>query len=196
MTHDGEPVPAPLTLAPSAQAAWEEYYNEHAEELHNLDGYMASVWSKLEATTARIALVHQLTSFVAGEAPSRDEIDLASMLSAIRISHWFGNESMRINDLIKDTSPDSETGKCAKLIQLITEKGGCITSNALCKSSRAYKSSNEAEAALDELADLGHGSWRVKHQGMRGGRPTRVFHLHEAVPVTETHPQSSESEVS
>jgi hypothetical protein len=81
-------------------------------------------------------------------------------------------------------------------VELITRKGGFITALELRKSSRAYTSADDAETALDKLAAAGVAIWGDKHPAKKGGRPTRVFYLREAVPVTETPSQNSDLEVS
>ena len=70
-------------------------------ELVELDDDLAAAWSKLEAYTARFALIFQLLSWAAGEADG-EAVDQTSMESAITLSDWFGGEARRVYGLFAE----------------------------------------------------------------------------------------------
>ena len=168
---NGEPEPIPLDLTPEAKAVWVEYFNRHRAELANLDDDLAAAWSKLEAYTARFALIFQLVEWAAGDAAAGHEIDETSMRAAIELSDWFGGEARRVYGLFVETSEDREQ---RELVELIHRKGGKVTPRELARSSRRYRKSGEAEAALERLVQQKLGKWDVESTP---GRPRREFVL-------------------
>lgn len=169
----GDPEPFPLDLTPEAKAVWVEYFNRHRAELVDLDDDLAAAWSKLEAYTARFALIFQLCAWADGDASAGNAIDEVSMLKAIELSDWFGGEAKRVYGMFVEDAEDLEQ---RELIELIQRKGGRVTPRDLMRSSTRFKRAAEAEAALDLLVKAGYGKWQsVAHQGP--GRPAREFVL-------------------
>jgi hypothetical protein len=180
---EGRDVPYVLGLTPEAKTAWVDYYNRHRDEQVGLDGDLAAAWSKLEAYTARFALLFQLCSWASGDEVSDTEIDEVSMRAAIAVSDWFGREARRVYAVLSESE---EARNDRELLDLIRRKGGRLTSRDLKASSRRFTSAEEAEAALQVFVQDGLGTWEFIPPGDKGGRPTRVFQLLESVCVTET----------
>jgi len=86
-----EPISIPLT--PEAHRVWVEYFNRHRAKLADLDEDLAAAGSKLEAYTARFALIFQLAAWASGEGASNTQIDQLAIESAIRLSDWLGCEA-------------------------------------------------------------------------------------------------------
>ena len=63
----GNLTPQILTLSEEAKAKWVAYYDQHQAKKSQLDDDLAAAWSKLEAYTARFALIFQLCSWAGGE---------------------------------------------------------------------------------------------------------------------------------
>lgn len=167
---DGNPVPITMDMSAEAKAVWVAYFNRHRAELADLHDDLAAAWSKLEAYTARFALIFQLCC-----DRSDTEIDTESMEAAIALSDWFGGEAKRVYGLFSETDEDRAV---RDLMQWISRKGGTVTPRELMRSnSRKYPTSEAAELALNALAKLGHGRWEVLPAGSRGGRPSRVFNI-------------------
>lgn len=63
-----------------------------------------------------------------------------------------------------------------RLVGWIRKRGGSTTARAIVKNTLAgYANSDEAKAALDELAAMGLGEWRPRPRTK--GKPTRDFYL-------------------
>ncbi len=181
---EGEPEPFPLDLTPQAKEIWVEYFNRHRAELADLDDDLAAAWSKLEAYTARFALIFQLC-----DCAHDDKIDEVAMGAAIELSDWFGSEAKRVYGLFVESKEDVEQ---RELIELIERKGGRLTARELQQGSRKYKKSADAEAALSGLVKAGIGRWEIVETS---GRQRREFVL--STPSTSTEvPKTAEPEAS
>lgn len=155
---DGNPEPFVLDMSPEAKALWVEYYNRHRGELAGLDDDLAAAWSKLEAYTARLALIFELSIWAAGDAAAGNQISEASMAAAIALTDWFGGEAKRVYGMMAE---DRDQQQYRELVELIQRKGSRITARELCQSSRRHRPVEAAEAALDQLAKAGFGRWTV-----------------------------------
>ncbi|MEQ8211042.1 MAG: DUF3987 domain-containing protein [Lacipirellulaceae bacterium] len=176
-----EPEPFPLDLTPEAKAVWVEYFNRHRAELADLDDDLAAAWSKLEAYTARLALVFQLCTWATGDAAAGHAIDQLSIEAAIELTDWFGNEAKRVYGMFND-SPEERAER--ELVELIERRGGAMTPRDLAHASRQYRKPGEAEAALEKLAGRGLGTWQVESTA---GRPKRCFLLDDNKPTIANH---------
>lgn len=174
---EGNHEPIAIDMTPEAKDLWVEYFNRHRGESAGLEDDLAAAWSKLEAYTARFALIFQLCSWAAGDA-SPDEIDQDSMDAAIRLSDWFGGEAKRIYGLFVESNEEREARELCELIQ---RKGGSITARDLARASRKYRASMAAEDALDHLTEMGMGKWHVTPTSTK---QKCEFVLHSATAVT------------
>jgi hypothetical protein len=149
---------------------WVRYFNRHRAEIADLDDDLAAAWSKLEAYTARFALIFQLCSWAAGDGGD-DAVDETSIQAAIELSDWFGGEARRVYSLFLKSDGDRDQ---RELIELIARKGGRLTARDLAHTSRRYRSAGGAEAALAGLVKAGLGTWLVE---ATAGRPRQTFVL-------------------
>jgi hypothetical protein len=181
---DGNPEPYAVPLSDAASPVWIEYFDRHRAELSGLDDDLAAAWSKLEAYTARFALIFQLCSWAAGEEHAGDQvIDESAMVNAIKLSDWFGGEARRVYGLFTESSDGREQ---RELVEWIRRKGGTVTIREVQQGHRRFANVDEAEAALVELADAGYGKIRVVETSTK---PRRVFSL--ATPSTYTNSTES-----
>jgi hypothetical protein len=188
--EEGHPMPFALPLTEPAKTLWVAYYDRHRTELAELDDDLAAAWSKLEAYTARFALIFQLCTWAAGDAAAGDEINETSMRSAIELSDWFGNEARRVYGLFVEDDADRER---RELVELIRRKNGSVTARELARSYQKFRGPGKAELALDELGKAGLGRWSVVPPGPLGGRPARVFTLSTGdSATTPINPQNYE----
>jgi hypothetical protein len=191
---DDDPEPVIVRMSPSAKAAWKKFYNEHAQEQAELSDELASAWSKLEASAARIALVLHFLRWAGDDSKLESEgvIDEASVLAGIRLARWFGHEARRVYRML--TESEDERGH-RRLAEWIGSKGGSVTPRDLMRSSRRYaESADVAEAALDDLAKAGYGRWESTASTGKGGRPTRRLVLTTAdVDTTPSNPEENGS---
>lgn len=155
--EDGDFHPTPVPMTTEAKQIWIEYFNRHRGESAGLDDDLVAAWTKLEAYTARLALVLQLCSWASGEADA-NAIDESTMVNAIELSDWFGGEAKRVYGLFGESDKDVEVRELAELVR---RKGGVITPRGLVQQSRKYKNVTDAESALDSLRRAGLGRWVV-----------------------------------
>lgn len=153
----GDFLPVPVPMTHEAKRVWIDYFNQHRGESIGLDDDLVAAWTKLEAYTARFALILQLCSWASGEAEA-NAIDESTMVSAIELSDWFGGEAKRVYGLFCESEKDSELRELAALVK---RKGGVVTSRDLMRGSRKFTTAADADAALDSLRRAGYGTWVV-----------------------------------
>ncbi|MGQ9915772.1 MAG: DUF3987 domain-containing protein, partial [Thermogutta sp.] len=122
----GEPKPVVLKLSPEAKARFVAFYNANAKEQVELEGDLASAWSKLEEYAARLALVVHCIRVAAGDRTVEDAgvVDAASMESAILLTAWFKREARRVRGIFTETGDDTARRKLKKWI---AARGGSVT---------------------------------------------------------------------
>jgi len=153
---DHESLPATLKLSPEAKSLYKDYINRTGQEQAAMHGHLASQWSKLEEIPARLAIILHCVRQVTTGVPDYWEVDAETMQAAINLGEWFKNETLRINRLL--TIPESER-EAQHLVTWIQSQGGRITARDLCKLRRDIPDSEQAEAKLIELVELGYGYW-------------------------------------
>lgn len=183
---DGKPEPFPLSLTPAAKTVWVTYYNRHREELAGLDEDLAAAWSKLEAYTARFALVFQLV-----RDPDSQAVDEESVSAAIVLSDWFGGEARRVYGILKE---DQEDSRVRQLVEWIRRHGGEVSARDLMRGGPCCRTAEDADAMLQELVELKLGQWLPVPTTPKGGKPTRVFRLTDVTDIAETQENQREDE--
>jgi hypothetical protein len=166
-----------------------------------LTGRDAALWSKLEATAARLALVMQLVREAADDplVASPGSVDEISIRIGVQLADWFGHEGLRIYRILGECEEDRELRELADLVQ---SKGGSMSPRELMRCRRQYDSAQGAEAALDGLAKARWGQWVVGASSDAGGRPNRRLVLFPATgsgadaDKTSADPSKSEGCVS
>jgi hypothetical protein len=180
----GEHAPHVLSLSPEAKAIWIAFYNEWAQEQAGVEGEFASVYSKLEAYTARLSLLHHVVSCVGLDVDDRREVGARSIQAGISLCRWFAAESRRIYATLGESE---EEHNIRRLLEFVQARGGCITVRELQRSNaRKYPGADQAEAALNSLASAGCGDWLDRPTTERGGHPTRVLKLRPTHDTTDT----------
>ncbi len=171
----GAPRPRALSLSRSGQAAWIQFFNEHAHEMSELEGDLRAAWSKLEGYAARLALIVHLVRQATGdptlEHPGR--VDAASILAGVAISRWCANEARRIYSAWEETDDQRDQ---RRLVDFIIRKGGVVTVRQVQQGCTWLKTPGAAETALQQLVSAGLGLWKSTPRG-RPGQPTRRFRL-------------------
>jgi Protein of unknown function (DUF3987) len=169
---EGRSAPFPLTLSAAAMRTWKAYYNRHRAEQVDLDDDLAAAWSKLEAYTARFALIFQLCN-----DPGATAVDEQSVIAAITLSEWFGNEARRVYGMLAEDDEDREH---RELVEWIRRRGGEISVRHFQQGRRDCKSADDAEAMLNALVNAGLGAWYTDTHDGGPGRPVHVFRLSTA----------------
>jgi hypothetical protein len=175
---DGDPTPIVVPLAANAKAEFINFVNAHGAEQFELAGDLAAAWSKLEGYAARLALVHHLVRWAAGDRRDPETgIDTDSIRAGITLARWFGGEDRRIYAALHESGEETER---RELVELIRRRGGKITVRELQRAGRRYTTAEAAETALGALAKKGIGEWVPSLDSPMGGQPTRVFRLFSA----------------
>lgn len=141
---DGTPKDLPMTT--QAKDAWVRYYNEHAEREDEEDGPLRAAMSKLEAATARLALVIQLA-----EAPKSTRVKSWAIEAGIIISDWFEGQARRVYQGFAETEQEQERRVA---LEWIAKRGGSTTPRELARYGPARLRSRAGEV-LAGLLDAG-----------------------------------------
>lgn len=186
--ESGETEPKLVTLSAAAKRRFQQFVNEQGAEHVELSDDLSAAWSKLEGYAARFALILQLVRAATGEA---DEtiVDETSMDAGITLSRWFGREAKRIYAMLGESNGDGEQ---RKLAEWIDRKGGSVTAREVRQGHRRFKTTDDAEAALDQLAKAEAGQWEPIPTTPKGGRSSRRFTL--STPSTSAKPQETSCE--
>jgi hypothetical protein len=166
--------PSTLMLNDAARELYKNYVNRTGTEQAAMNGHLASQWSKLEETPARLAVILHCIRQVTSGVECFWTIDEVTMNAAVNLAEWFKNETLRIGRLL--TEPD-EIRQSRHLASWIESQGGVITARDLCRCRRDIATSDQAELLLMKLVELKLGSWRGNHR-------SREFVLHRPVLST------------
>lgn len=176
MGEDGNKEPVCMELSGDARAQFIAYYNRHNEEAVAYSGDLASAWSKLEETAARLALIIELVKWAAsGRNPVPQEVSAESMEAAIGLTEWFKRETRRIYRVVLASESATQGTARQRLIEWLTRRGGVASAREVRQGCRFLKEAGRAEAALEELVSTGAGDW-VEAEG-RSGQGGRRFRL-------------------
>lgn len=178
--NDGEHQPVDVQISAGAKALYVAYYDAHNEEQVNLAGDLAAVWSKMEETAARLALVIHMVRYCSGE-PGVDErtLDETSMAAGITLATWFKNEARRVYGILAETEGEEEN---RRLVEWVCRNGGVATVREVQQGCRWLKDGGRAEKALQALVEAGIGTWDPTGEqtgAPQRGRPSRRFALAE-----------------
>ena len=166
----GECKPATLKLSSAARALFKSYVNETGREQSAMHGHLASQWSKLEETPARLAIILHCVQQVTTGVADYWTIDGPTMQAAINLGEWFKNETLRIGRLMVEPEALREARHLAAWIQ--SHHGGRITARDLDKYRRDILNIEVAELKLIGLVKLEFGTWQGIHK-------SREFVLHQ-----------------
>ena len=167
--------PRVIRVAKAAGKVWERFYNQHAAEQAELTGSLAAVYAKLEGFAAWLALIIEIVKWTQKHTwRPIQTVDAHSLRAGITMARWFDQEAKRVYAVLKE-SEKSERER--ELLEWIRRNDGKATPRDLMPSSAEYKTSDEAEKALQELSTNGHGRWRVDPPRGGKGRQSRVFVL-------------------
>lgn len=189
--EDKELKPLDLELTPEARARFARFVNEHGQRTAQVDDDTGAAFAKLEGYAARFALVLHLMDAVCGVPGVRQDgpVGLAHIEAGITLTEWFANEAERIYAMFRETP---EEGARRELVDHIHSWGGAASARDLMRRVHRIHTSQQAEAALQDLVTQGLGRWVDRPAGSKGGRPARVLELIDPSPVDiDTTPTSS-----
>lgn len=177
ITEEDGDRPRVVYLGDEARTIFRRWHDRHAEEQAEMDEAMAAVWSKLKGYAVRFALVlHTMEVCSSGARPGidGDHIDAASMTGAIALADWFGEEALRVAEVLNQAEEERDM---LNLVERIKSMGGETTVSSFQRSSSKYRTASEARAALKKLETAGHGRLSVRGPSGKGGRPSECFTL-------------------
>ena len=169
--EDGNPAPELVHFDQRARELFISHHDRLADELAELSGHLAAVWSKLRAYLCRFALLHHLARKAAGDSTAGERIDPRSVQAAAELVAWFGGEARRFEDDLAgaDGLSDDEQDR-RQLLQLAMDHGGRITPRQLCHRSKRFRPASKARRLLAEVAAMGLGRLeRIERKGCRDG---------------------------
>ena len=165
--------PVEVSLTDEARGAFAAFVNQWGQKTCKAGERSAAAFSKLEGYAARFALIHHLVRVTAGEIPD-GPVGLESVEAGVGLARWFADESERVYAMLGEDEP---TRELRELAESIDRRGGRISARDLQRqNSRKYRTSAEAEGALNELVAAGWGNWG-SCAPERGGHPIRQFVL-------------------
>ncbi len=174
-TSEGERRPWIISLDDAAKSAWVAWYNEWADEQACANGEIAASWAKLEAYSARLALVHHVCSRLSDNLDDQVPMRVESMEAAIALTRWLAGESSRVYAML-DESDEARDDR--RLLELVRARGGQITVRELMRGNcRRYPDAAAAESALQALVDTGLAQWIEAKTAMKGGIPVKAIAL-------------------
>jgi hypothetical protein len=144
LDKDGNPIDLPITN--EAKAEWVAYYDLHAQRESEADGPYRSALAKLEAITARLALVVQLA-----HDPQSTEVGVEAMKAGIAISEWFEGQARFVySGLIESEQERDRREAC----EWIADQGGKTTRRDLTRFGPG-RLRKRVGAVLDDLVEAG-----------------------------------------
>jgi hypothetical protein len=172
----GNELPEIIGLSQQAREMFIDFFEEHAEHQHKAESDdLAAAFSKQEETTARLALVLQLTRCASGGVADCREVDSTNMAAAIELIRWFRDETRRVYQLLDQSAELKQLDDLARWIR--AKHSGVVAPRDLVAGRREIKDSDQAEAALQSLSESGYGEWYSVPPTDKGGAPTRRFRL-------------------
>jgi uncharacterized protein DUF3987 len=155
--EDGTPIDLPMSAR--AREVWVRYYNEHAQREVKEHGPLRAAMSKLEATTARLALVIQLAS-----DPQSIEVDFEAVEAGIKLSNWFEGQARRVYQEFEETQQEKDRWEVRDWIA--KKGGGKITKRQLAHDGPG-RFRKRVREVLEDLVDAGL-AIRMPQPGKRG----------------------------
>lgn len=174
--------PVLLTMSPAAFELFTANVNAMRKVAHSMHADLHAAWSKLEEIPARLALILHEVRVAADNRTDEavHQVDATTMAAAITLTEWFAHETRRVYVMLRsgdEAQADDRLAAQARnhLLDWIRKQPGPITARDLQRGMRtAFKSSEAAEQALQELVSEGLGEWQ-RNDTSDGGRPTRLF---------------------
>ena len=170
----GDPSPAKLTLSKPAQKAFDEFQDEYSLLIHRSFGDENAAFSKLKSLPLRFAIIFHLVKCYEKKMIT-DTVSLDTINSAIELTRWFTNETLRVYYLL-----DRKHEYFVKqlIANYIKEEGGVATVKNIGENLLIFRDKTvlEVEEYLEKMEtdNLGHLRTRTT-----GGRPSREFVLNK-----------------
>jgi hypothetical protein len=160
---------------PAARKLWVEWFNEWSADIELAEGEQAAALCKLEAYSARLALIHHVVSLVDSGSMALRPVGEASLSAGITLTRWFANESSRLASILKESAEERDR---RRLVEWIQSRGGEASARDLMWANRRrWPTSEAATADLQSLVGLGLGEWMRLPSPATGRPPAPVFRI-------------------
>lgn len=174
---DGRVESAIVPCSPGATSRFARFVNEHGTQTASIsNAALRYHYAKLEAVTARLALIFYLCDAATGELTGSPGVAERHILAGIALARWFGREALRVYDGY-ESAADREK---QELLEEVRHHGGIITPREMGRMRRRWMDPLAAEMALRNLARSGYGILAMEPSGPKGGRPSLRFTLADA----------------
>jgi hypothetical protein len=184
-------VPHRRKLSPAAKQVWVNFFSEFAREQAEAEGDMAAALSKLEGYAARFSLVHHIVTHLGLDTHDDRDISPASVEAGVTLAKWFAQETRRVYAALKESDAERNARRLIEWLRSRPEQA--TTARDLRRSSPGkYPGPEDAEEALDALAEMGLGVWENNPSTELGGRPTRRFRLELTIAKTDETPEGGD----
>ena len=156
---NGNDVSEIVRMSPEAKTEWVSYYNHHQAEQANLEGNIASAWSKLIAYVPRLTLLLHLLEQVErrdGES-AENEVTVGTIFSAIALIEWFKDETGRFYHSLNADRQSEHLRRRYEWILKNHPNGATVREYQ--QGHRTLQSATQAEQELNQLSKSGLGYW-------------------------------------
>jgi hypothetical protein len=177
LSHPLPETPALIPPSDAAMTLWAIAHDRLEGERHQEpDDRLRAARSKLIGMIPRLSLIFQMVSAASGERHAQVRlIDELSMRRAVAVAEWGTRETSRVYGMLATQGDDSDE---TKVIRVIEDRGGQITTRQLMRSCRMFRASAEkAEGYLESMVHDGLGHWEHRSTG---GHPARMFILNSS----------------
>ena len=119
---------------------------------------------------------HVLAVSKSNLAPKPDSLGYRiDTVDDVGVVEWLGESHLDADAIL--ASPQGQGQAKENLTELIARKGGEVKVRDVQRASRQWSTAEAAEAALDDLVQIGLARWVDRPATGKGGRPTRVYQL-------------------
>jgi hypothetical protein len=175
MPDDG---PVALPLTGDGEAAFQEFYERHAERQANAEGVIASMLAKIEAAAARLALIHYICRQAGDEPTLPNSVDAESVKAGVALAEWFAREWQRVYEAT--IGGGATLNKDGELVAWIESQGGEASVREIGQRVRRYRDAATLEQTITRLVKSGD-LQTFSVQNERGGPPAAWVRLPASV---------------
>jgi hypothetical protein len=180
MMQDGEDLrPYVCRLTPGAEAIWERWYNEHADEQASSEfpTEWKSPWSKLRSYMARFALVIHWIRWACDEVAGSD-IDEFDMTAGAALVEYFKSGARRVFHAIGAQKADHQADRAYRWV--LAHGGSASVRDLMRHKVAGVTTRSAAKQLISDMVERGMGLTKT-NKNESGGWPVEVFHAREPV---------------
>lgn len=166
--------PLVLRFSPQAKHSFVQFYNVNNNDIDTEPSqYLQAAFKKIEAYTARFALIIQLVT-----APESTMIDTKAVEHAVILAEYFKAHARKVYARIENIEIDN---KILRAIEFIKSNGGNVTTREFYTNKVAgCKTAKQAQLFFETLRKKGFGKVN-SIQNNSGGKPSIIFSLNNGV---------------